>query len=592
MTSGLTIVISPLLALMKDQEHNLRRRGIAARRLDSSLSSEEVSVVLQELQDQTLKILFVSPERFSQAPFLRRLKSQALSLVSIDEAHCISEWGHTFRPDYLKIAQALKKLPPSPVLALTATATPRVSRDICKSFRIDSMNHIQTGFHRPHLALSIQQVTQESRDEVLLSHLRSHPNEPTIIYVTRQMTTEFLTTYLKRQGISQVRSYHAGMGIQKRQEIQEEFMSGRCQIIVATIAFGMGIDKADIRYVYHYNLPKSFENYIQETGRAGRDRNPARGVMLACADDFRVLENFIYARRPSSHSIAELSFMCLGADHVLLNRYEVSTSLDIKQEVIESILVFLELKGFIKPLGKRFDEYTITLLQPLHKVFQGRSKKQRSLLELLFTESTRSPKKHTNYLCNISDFTLEYSVSEKQLIALLKELEAMGEVALKPRKFLCMHKLTKKGQQTTPVALKHLIEEYFTQQEERELLRLENISDLIHHSACIEQTLLRYFGDETPPCNQCSHCVGERPAEDLLRTSADTLTQLEIESLHTLYRQKHASLSSALQLTKFLCGITSPATTRARLTTTHDLFGALAHHSFQEVLSHCEALVT
>src|SRR5581483_20495 len=251
---GVTLVVSPLIALMKDQIDFLQGRGIAAARLDSSLSAGEARDVTDRMRDGSLKLLYVAPERFNNERFLANLKQTPIALFAVDEAHCISEWGHNFRPDYLKLAETARELGVARVLALTATATPSAVEDICAAFAIPRECAILTGFYRPNLRLATTPVRAADRDALLLKRLQERKPGPTIVYVTLQKTAERVAEELTRAGFP-ARAYHAGMEPEERTAVQEEWMASERGIVVATIAFGMGIDKADVRYVYHYNLP-------------------------------------------------------------------------------------------------------------------------------------------------------------------------------------------------------------------------------------------------------------------------------------------------------------------------------------------------
>jgi ATP-dependent DNA helicase RecQ len=301
MLDGVTVVISPLIALMKDQIDYLRSRGIEASRLDSSLERDEIRDVERGLRAGTLKILYVAPERFNNERFLQQLGRVSIALFAVDEAHCISQWGHNFRPDYLKLAETARTLGVERILALTATATPAVVEDICDSFGITPQGAVVTGFHRPNLFLSTHPVASGGRSRVLVERIRSRPAGSGIVYVTLQKSAERVAEALSEAGIP-ARAYHAGMDTDLRTEVQEWWKGSDRATVVATIAFGMGIDKPDVRFVCHLDLPKSIEGYYQETGRAGRDGMPASAWMAYG------LQDVVLQRRMIDESEADETF--------------------------------------------------------------------------------------------------------------------------------------------------------------------------------------------------------------------------------------------------------------------------------------------
>ena len=269
---GLTLVISPLIALMKDQIDFLHKRNIPAARLDSSIELEEVRRIDAELRADRLKLLYVAPERFSNERFIQKLRRLKISLMVIDEAHCISEWGHNFRPDYLKLARTARALGIQRVLTLTATATPAVANDICREFGIAADAFIHTGFYRPNLTLLVTPSRANEQINLLLARLKERPRGPTIVYVTLQRTAETVADALWKKGFP-ARAYHAGLPNEERETVQDWFMGSSDAIVVATIAFGMGIDKSDIRYVYHYNFRRAWKTIPRKSeGQAGTEK--------------------------------------------------------------------------------------------------------------------------------------------------------------------------------------------------------------------------------------------------------------------------------------------------------------------------------
>lgn len=275
---GITLVISPLISLMKDQAEALRSRGIGAAYLDSSLNSNEYGKILYDTLNGRVKFLYVAPERLVNTQFVAFCKRANITLVAVDEAHCVSQWGHSFRKDYYNIPNFIALLPKRPlVAAFTATATEEVRWDILQRLQITNAKVVVSGFDRPNLHFRVQRSMDKERS--LLEYLDKHKDECGIIYCATRNKVEQVTQLLVRQGYLALR-YHAGLTPDERQLNQDYFINGQVQIIVATNAFGMGIDKADVRFVVHYNMPKDIESYYQEAGRAGRDGKPAECLLL------------------------------------------------------------------------------------------------------------------------------------------------------------------------------------------------------------------------------------------------------------------------------------------------------------------------
>jgi ATP-dependent DNA helicase RecQ len=287
---GTAVVISPLISLMKDQVDAAVENGIRAAFMNSSMNADEVSDVYRMLKYNKIKLLYIAPERFAMPHFLERLKTVAISLFAIDEAHCISEWGHDFRPDYLGLSLIPKMFPGVPIAAFTATATQRVQADIIDKIGIRKPHIVRASFNRPNL---FYEVKAKSKVELqILKFLRDRPGESGIIYRTTRDSVMETADFLKSKGIA-VLPYHAGLSADERSKNQEAFNRDEVQVVVATIAFGMGIDKSNLRFVIHADLPKNIEAYYQETGRAGRDGEPAHCLLFFGRGDIPKIRYFI-----------------------------------------------------------------------------------------------------------------------------------------------------------------------------------------------------------------------------------------------------------------------------------------------------------
>ncbi|WP_026694050.1 DNA helicase RecQ [Peribacillus kribbensis] len=283
---GITLVISPLISLMKDQVDALEQSGIPAAYINSSLSSSEIEDRLEEAGMGAYKLLYLAPERLEAGGFMERMRQLPISMVAVDEAHCISQWGHDFRPSYLRIKTLLNNLPGKPaVLALTATATPQVREDICRTLEIPEGNAVITGFERSNLSFSI--VKGQNRQEYLLNYVKKNSSDSGVIYAATRKNVEQIHEKLVRGGIS-AGKYHGGMNGDERDSEQERFLNDEVQVMVATNAFGMGIDKSNVRYVLHYQVPKNMESYYQEAGRAGRDSLPSECILLFSEQDIQL----------------------------------------------------------------------------------------------------------------------------------------------------------------------------------------------------------------------------------------------------------------------------------------------------------------
>ncbi len=584
---GLTVVVSPLIALMKDQIDALARQDVAAARLDSSLDASEARDVSDRLREGCLDLLYVAPERFNNERFLTQLEQAPIALFAVDEAHCISEWGHNFRPDYLKLAARARELGAERVLALTATATPAVVNDICDGFGIATTDAVVTGFYRPNLTLLTTPAIASQRDRLLIHRLRERPAGSTIVYVTLQRTALRVASLLAAAGLP-ARPYHAGMKPEERVATQEWWTGSDSNIVVATIAFGMGIDKADVRYVYHFNLPKGLESYSQEIGRAGRDGAPATCELYACRDDIPALENFAFGDTPTRGAIAGLLDEVLSHDEGVqfaISEYELSGTFDVRPLVLKTILTYVELEGLLRQGTPFYAGYTVRPLSgSFEEVFAAFDPDRAAFLRRLVA-SGKAGRVWTNIDPDASATAL--GEERARIVAALDHLEQRGLIELRAadvrQRFTVL---------VRPPAVADVVDRLvarFDARERSETQRIGLVVSLVTSEGCQANALVSYFGEERgEPCGHCSYCLGGRsqvlpPAEP--SPAIDTVVGRD--ELAALAATHPAALAAPRQRARFLCGITSPATSRAKLTR-EALFGALADRHFTEVLEWCE----
>ncbi len=580
---GLTVVVSPLIALMKDQVDFLQSRGIAAARLDSSVSREAFEEIQTGLRERRLKLLYVAPERFSNERFLARLKSLRIDLLVVDEAHCISEWGHNFRPDYLKLARYARELRAGRVLALTATATPTVAADICREFGIAPEAHVNTGFHRPNLTLCATACGAGERLGLLIARLKARPPGPTIVYVTLQKTAEQVAAALAEAGFA-AEGYHAGMEAEVREAVQNRFMAAERAVVVATIAFGMGIDKSDIRAVYHYNLPKSLENYAQEIGRAGRDGAASHCELFAAAEDLTVLENFTYGDTPTPEALRDLLKELLqgrAAGEVFdISAYELSARHDIRQLVVSTALTYLELDGLIEATAPFYTSYQWQYRRPVAEILARFDEPRREFLERLFACAKAGRVWSTVVL---ADAAAALGGERERLVKALGYLEEKGDIELRAAGVRQGYRVV--GVPEDLAAVWRELRRRFAKREAGDIARVAGVAALVGGEGCLVRRLLAYFGEELGrDCGHCGPCAGAPP---VVLERGEPVLDWPAAELAALRAQQPRELGGARQAARFLCGIASPALAAARLTR-HPLFGCASRVSFAAVLAAAE----
>ena len=326
---GVTIVISPLIALMKDQVDSLQARNIEAAFINSSQGYDQIQEIIKELKNRQIKILYIAPERLKNEKFLNLFNSLPIDFVAVDEAHCVSSWGHDFRPDYMKIKDFIARFYNRPVVAaFTATATPEVRVDIEKHLNLRKPRVFIRGFDRPNLTFLVRHSLSESQRQEEAMNVIQDTEGSGIIYALTRKKTEELARLLNSQGIKAV-AYHAGLDSVTRSKVQEDFMQDKYTVIVATVAFGMGVNKADIRFVIHFGMPGSLENYYQEAGRAGRDGEPAKCVLLNAKRDKALHWFFIKNSREELQKAGK-------------NNEEIQSFINIKSEKLNKMLEYVE----------------------------------------------------------------------------------------------------------------------------------------------------------------------------------------------------------------------------------------------------------
>ena len=349
MLNGATIVVSPLIALMKDQVDALHARQLAATFINSSIPEQEQWSRIEGLRRGQFKLVYVAPERFRSRRFLQALQSVRVSLFAVDEAHCISTWGHDFRPDYLRLKNIIQLLGKPQTLALTATATPYVRSDIIQQLALINPEAFVSGFDRPNLTIDVVHTEKEREKVARIRRLAKSHDGSGIIYASTRKAVEQVTAELRALGLL-VSAYHAGLSDSARVKAQEEFMSGRTQMIVATNAFGMGIDKPDIRFVAHYQMPGSIEAYYQEIGRAGRDGLASSCVLLFNYADKNTHDFFIEGSYPTSEMARNVydALVSTGLKRIELTAAELAKRAGVKNEMaVQSSLYLLERAGHI-----------------------------------------------------------------------------------------------------------------------------------------------------------------------------------------------------------------------------------------------------
>lgn len=558
----LTLVVSPLLALIKDQVDFLHSKGIAAASIDSTQTFEQQRMTLEGIRRGEIKILMVSVERFKNERFRTFIEGVEISLLVVDEAHCISEWGHNFRPDYLKLPDYRNQFKIPLVLLLTATATRKVKEDMCRKFSIQAGDVVQTGFYRSNLDLSIVPTAQNEKLNKLCELLGPKKGSG-IVYVTLQHSAEEVANFLAQQGFN-ARAYHAGLGNDKRQKIQSEFMESNEQIIVATIAFGMGIDKSDIRFVIHYDLPKSIENYSQEIGRAGRDGEASQCITLANLDGLNTVENFVYGDTPESSGVGYVlntiqKETTQGRWEVQLNT--LSNASNIRQLPLKTLLVQLELLGVVKSLFSYYADFRFKYNLNENEILQKFQGERQQFLRNIFQSSSRK-----RIWCE-PNFQ-QVGGERSRIVTALEYLHEKNWIILESKKITDVYEVIEVAIQDADLV--NSLSKYFLTKESSEIKRIANLIRFFESDKCLSACLALYFDDQlgAQACGHCSVCRGQQAQLQYSQKHLAPDVQ-QLQAYLSEFRKKFPEggqyQASEELFCRFLAGIKVPAFSRNKV---------------------------
>ena len=512
LAEGLTLVISPLIALMKDQVDELSRKGLPATFINSSLGPEEQRRRLSECLQGRIRLLYVAPERLANPGFLALLSQARIARMAVDEAHCISEWGHDFRPDYRRLKGFRERIGQPPVTALTATATPRVQRDIIESLglRPEEVDIHVRGFDRPNLAIRVAQTPDAGEKMELLRQLVRREQGTGIIYVGTRRRTEEIAAQLREVEPETV-AYHAGLAPDARSAAQERFLTGKARVAVATLAFGMGIDKRDVRFVVHFNYPGSVEQYYQEIGRAGRDGLPSRCVLFYSSEDRFLHEFFLDLNYPSPEIVRAVYDVLweLPENPVMLTYAALAEECGIKEGHAGAAVRLLDQAGVTRALMDA--EASVTLSRPGKEILAGlRGKNQRQVIEAL--SSAADLEEPGKYRFPLRELARAALLTEEQTGHALSAMHHEKVIVYEPPfRGRGIEKLAR-----TPPAFDKLPIDWKRQAALRaiEQEKLDRIEEYIHHRGCRRGFILRYFGEESSlKCGTCDFCAREAAAQ-------------------------------------------------------------------------------
>jgi ATP-dependent DNA helicase RecQ len=509
---GLTIVVSPLIALMKDQVDSLNQRGIPATLINSSLSMNEQQLRLQDVAAGKYRLLYVAPERLRNSRFIESIRATPIQLLAIDEAHCISQWGHDFRPDYARLGKFRQWLGDIQTIALTATATPRVRDDIVQTLGLRNPRLFINGFARTNLHFGVVHCKSDRDKQQELRQFLENETGSGIIYAATRKRCEELVEFCSKELRLSIGTYHAGLLPEQRRAIQDRFMDGQLQMIVATNAFGMGIDKSDLRFVVHYNMPGSLEAYYQEAGRAGRDGLPSQCVLLYGYQDRFIQEFFIENSHPGREIVHKVYdyVMQQDVDPIEQTQQEIrdALQLSVSAEGVGTSLQILSRTGVLERLeaGQGLAMIRISSdLPSLVDVLPREARNQRKLIRAM--EKAVGDRRYEGVFVHPRWLQQESELEGDSLARALREVTKLEAVEyVPPFRGRAIH-VRKRG-----IAFEDLQIDFqqLTHRKKAELEKLEQVIEFAQASRCRQLTILEYFGDpHARPCGLCDRCQGK-----------------------------------------------------------------------------------
>lgn len=546
----ISVVVSPLIALMREQVAYLQGLGMAAYRYDSTLEAAERESLLCALAGGRVQLLYVAPESLDNAALNQALDGAKLGVFVVDEAHCISEWGHSFRPDYLKLPRWCEWRDFHAVMAFTATATLRVRADLCRAFKIAEADVVSISPYRPNISRCV--LGTRERMAALRDFLQDSAHVPAIVYARTRRGSEELAAALQEVGLDAA-AYHAGQTAELRERLQDDFLANRRRILVATIAFGMGVDKPDVRSVVHFNVPTSPESYLQESGRAGRDGAPAVSLVLLDGSDVQDAANRIYASEPDVEGVLRASRWLLPAAPTVVSLWELGTTCDVPEDVPLRLLTNLQQSGHISIEGRGYKYYKVKPLFSLSTILDGRGAEETAQLRWL----------DTNREGEVADAADAWGCTYTEAVEFLRECEQSGEWKITLRQ-QALYLVPQGGGDARSLASE--ISAAYARRRDADSERMHTLLGMLAGKECINVALSRYFtGESTVPCGHCAACCGK---ETVIPPAASSGVILPAEA-------DLPEFSRPSQRRRFLLGIASPGLMARRLWS-HPLYGCAA----------------